>query len=99
VALLGAIVLALFVVDGAWDYVVVAAGGAVEVAESVFWFRWSQRRRAAVGVETLIGRVVEIDADGWARVNGERWRVRGALPGERGRIVAVEDLHLIVEKS
>jgi membrane protein implicated in regulation of membrane protease activity len=98
VALLAAILVAVFVTDGALDYVVIAVGLTIELAESAFWFRWSQRRRAAVGVETLVGRTIEVDADGWARIDGERWAVRGARPGERAHVVAVEGLTLVVER-
>jgi membrane protein implicated in regulation of membrane protease activity len=97
VALLAAILVAVFVTDGALDYVVIAVGASVELGESWFWWRWSRRRRAAVGVETLVGRIVAIDADGWARVDGERWRVRGAGPGERAQVVGVDGLILVVE--
>lgn len=97
-ALLAAILLAIFVTHGALDYVVVAIGLTVELAESTFWYRWSRRRRAVVGVETLVGRTVEVDADGWARVNGERWAVRGAAPGERAHVVGVDGLTLLVER-
>jgi membrane protein implicated in regulation of membrane protease activity len=99
VALLAAILVAVFVTDGAWDYVVVAVGGTIELAESTFWYRWSRRRRAAVGVETLVGRTIEIDADGWARVDGERWAVLGAGPGERAHVVGVDGLTLLVERA
>ena len=96
-ALLVAIALALFVLPDPWGFVAVAGSGVVEVGEAVFWVRWTRRRRAAVGVEALVGRVVEIDADGWARVAGERWRVRGAAPGERARIAGVDGLTLVVD--
>jgi membrane-bound ClpP family serine protease len=96
-ALVVAVLLAIFVLDGPAEWLVVAAGGAVEVGEAWFWWRWTHRRRAVVGVEALVGRVVEVDEDGWARVAGERWRVRGARPGERGRVVGLDGLTLVVE--
>lgn len=89
------IVLALFVVDGPWAPIVIAAGGAVEALEALFCFRWSKRRRPHVGVESLVGRDVDV-RDGWAHVAGERWRVRGVENG-RAEIVGVEDLTLVVE--
>jgi membrane protein implicated in regulation of membrane protease activity len=98
-ALVVGIFLALFVVDGAWDYVVIAVGGAIEVVEAGFWWRWTHGRRPAVGVETLLGRTVEVDEDGWARVAGERWRVRGAEPRESARVVGVDGLTLLVERE
>jgi len=99
VALVVGILLALFVVDGAWEYAVVAGGGAIELGEAWFWWRWSHRRRPAVGVEALLGRVVEVDDDGWVHAAGERWRVRGAAAGERARVIGVDGLTLVVEKS
>jgi membrane-bound ClpP family serine protease len=99
VALLAAILVAVFVTDGALDYVVILLGASIELGESWAWWSWSKRRRAAVGVETLVGRIVEIDADGWARVDGERWAVRGAGRGERARVVAVDGLTLVVEPA
>jgi membrane protein implicated in regulation of membrane protease activity len=93
------VLLALFVVDGAWDWVVVAGGAAIELGEAGFWWRWTHRHSAVVGVETLVGQIVEVDRDGWARVAGERWRVRGGGPGERVRVVAVDGLTLVVERN
>jgi membrane protein implicated in regulation of membrane protease activity len=97
-ALVVAVLLALFVVDGAWEYAVVATGGAVEIGEAWFWWWFTHRRPSVVGAEALLGRVVEIDDDGWARVAGERWQVRGARAGERARVVSVDGLTLVVEK-
>jgi membrane protein implicated in regulation of membrane protease activity len=99
VALVIGILLALFVLDGPWQYVAVAVGGAIEIGEAGLWWRWTHRRRAAVGVEALVGRTVTVDEDGWARVVGERWRVRGAEPGESARVVGVDGLTLIVERE
>ena len=95
-ALVVAIFLAVFVVDGAWDYVVIAAAGAIEIGEATFWWRWTHRRRPAVGVETLIGRSVEVER-GWTSVCGERWRVRGVADGP-ARIVDVDGLTLVTER-
>jgi membrane protein implicated in regulation of membrane protease activity len=95
-ALLVGILLALFVTDGAWDYVVIAVGGAIELGEAGFWWRWTHRRRPAVGVETLVGRTVEVER-GWTVVAGERWRVSGVEDGP-ARIVAVDGLTLVGER-
>ena len=104
--LLGAILLAIFVVPSPWEAPVIAAGGLWEAAEAVFWIRWSQRRRARVGAETLLGataKVVErLDPVGRVQVNGELWSARstGAGPVEPGssvRILALEALTLVVE--
>ena len=93
-----ALLLVVFVVHGAWQYAVLIGGGAVEIGEAWFWWHWTHRRRSVVGVEALLGRVVEVDDDGWARVAGERWHVRGADAGEHARVVAVDGLTLVVER-
>jgi membrane protein implicated in regulation of membrane protease activity len=97
VALVVGILLALFVLDGPWEWAAVAGGGAIELGEAWFWWRWTHRRRPAVGAEALLGVEAVVGDDGWLRVQGERWRVRGAGPGERVRVVAVDGLTLVVE--
>jgi membrane-bound serine protease (ClpP class) len=63
-----------------------------------------RRRPAASGPRTMIGAVGEVmEADGpqgWAQVQGERWRVQGARAlrlGERVRVTRVSGLTLEVE--
>ena len=98
-AFLVSVFLAVFFLDGPWQYLVVAVGGAIEIGEAALWWRWTHRRRPDVGVERLVGRTVTVDEDGWARVVGERWRVRGAEPGESARVVGVDGLTLLVERE
>jgi membrane-bound serine protease (ClpP class) len=64
----------------------------------------ARRRPLASGPATLLGAVGEVTeadgADGWAKVNGEHWRVRGAAPlrqGDRVRVRRVDGLTLDVE--
>jgi membrane protein implicated in regulation of membrane protease activity len=97
-ALLVGVLLALFVVDGPLEWVAIAGGGAVEVGEAWFWWRWSHRRRSTVGVESLVGRIARVDDDGWLRIDGERWRVRGGEPGDRVRVVGVDGLTLLARR-
>jgi membrane protein implicated in regulation of membrane protease activity len=102
VALIVALLLAVFVVPHPWGLVAVAVGALVEVGESLFWVRWSRRRRVQVGVETLIGEEGYVRAGGYVFVNGELWRAHGAEhlpPGTRVRILAVEGLALVVEPA
>lgn len=103
-ALLTAILLAVFVLPRHWGIVAVVSGGLIEGAESWFWIRWSQRRRAAVGAEALVGAIAKAATDcmpvGQVRIHGELWRARceaGAAAGEVVRVVAVDGLTLIVE--
>jgi membrane protein implicated in regulation of membrane protease activity len=84
-------------VDGAWEWAAVAGGGAVELGEAWLWWRWSHRRRPAVGVEALVGLVGEMAGDEWVRVNGELWRARGGVSGEQVRVRRVAGLTLDVE--
>jgi membrane-bound serine protease (ClpP class) len=101
-ALVVAVLLAVFVVDGPWEWVVVAGGGAIEIGEAWFWLRWTRRRRPVVGVEALVGAYGEMTDPGWVSVQGELWRARSELPleaGERVRVCAVEELTLVVERA
>jgi membrane protein implicated in regulation of membrane protease activity len=103
VALLVGILLAVFVVDGAWEWVVVGTGAAIELGETALLFWWSKRRRSVVGAEALVGRTATVAADcrpeGQVRVAGELWRARcaeGASAGEEVVVAAVDGLVLDV---
>jgi membrane protein implicated in regulation of membrane protease activity len=103
-ALVTAILLAVFVLPRHWGILAVVIGVFVEGAESWFWIRWSQRRRAAVGAEALVGATAKVVSEcmpvGQVRVRGELWRARcetGAAAGEEVRVVAVDGLTLLVE--
>ena len=82
----------------------VAAAGLLETGETYLWFRWSRRRRAAVGVEALIGRAGVATTDLWpegqVKVDGELWQARcegGADAGTRVVVTGIEGLTLTVE--
>jgi membrane-bound serine protease (ClpP class) len=53
----------------------------------------ARRRPIVTGQEALIGSVGvaldDIETDGWARINGEQWRVRSRVPIKRGQSVRV----------
>jgi membrane protein implicated in regulation of membrane protease activity len=104
--LLGAILLAVFVLPEPWGLVVVVVAAVVEVAETLFWLWYSKRRRVQVGVETLVGSVGRVVSPcrplGQIRVQGELWRARcavGADPGDEVRILALDGLTLLVEPA
>jgi membrane protein implicated in regulation of membrane protease activity len=106
VALVGAILLAVFVVPGGLDYAVVGAGAAIEIGEATFWWRWTHRRRPEVGAEALVGKVGrvvdECTPEGRVRVQGELWSARcpgGAEQGAAVRVLALEGLTLLVERT
>jgi membrane-bound serine protease (ClpP class) len=106
VILVGAILLALFVVPPPLGLALVAAGALVEVGEAAFWIWLSKRRRPQVGAETLIDAtalvVVPCRPVGQVRVHGELWQARcaeGADRGETVRVRALEGLTLVVERA
>jgi len=64
----------------------------------------NRRRPVVTGREYLIGASAEaledFEAEGWARVQGETWRVRSNAPvrrGDRLQVKAIEGLVLTVE--
>ena len=83
--------------------------GGVTAASAAFLFLVlgmlvrSRRRPVVSGREELIGApgeaLEEIEGEGWARVHGERWRVRTSTPLKRGqalRVAAIDGLVLEV---
>ncbi|MDQ3866838.1 MAG: hypothetical protein M3304_08410 [Actinomycetota bacterium] len=101
--LLGAILLAVFVLPSRWGVTAVAIAAVVEVAETAFWIRLSRRRPAEVGAEALIGAigkaVTPCRPGGTVRISGELWQARceaGVDAGERVRVVARDGLELEV---
>ena len=104
--LLGAILLAVFVLPDQWDVPVVIAAALVEIAETVFWMRYSRRRRVQMGPETLVGATGKVVTPclptGQVRVQGELWRARceeGADVGDEIRVLALDGLMLVVERA
>jgi membrane-bound serine protease (ClpP class) len=105
VLLVGAILLAVFVLPPLWGLVVVALAALVEIGEFFFWIWLSRRRGAQAGVEALVGKTARVTSacrpEGYVRVEGELWRARceaGADVGESVRIAAVEGLTLEVTR-
>ena len=101
-ALVVALLLAFFVLDGPWDVLVVVGALVLEVGEIVFWFWYSKRRRVQVGAETFIGRpavvITECRPLGQVRVDGEIWAARcdsGADVGTTVRVEGLEGLTLL----
>ena len=60
----------------------------------------SRKRAVVSGGEYLIGAVGEaladFDAEGWARVQGEQWKVRASRPVRRGQKLRVTGMHGLV---
>ncbi|TML96121.1 MAG: hypothetical protein E6G03_06195 [Actinobacteria bacterium] len=97
--LLGAILLAIFVLPSPWGIVAVAAGGFLDVAESLILLRWSRRRRAVTGGEALIGQAAVVSTPTHVRVAGELWKARSEeelVPGDEVEVTGLEGLTLRV---
>ena len=104
--LLLSLLLGVFVLEEPWNWVVVAVGATLEIAETGLFVWWSKRRKAAVGTETLVGRraVVSVDCrpHGQVRVAGEIWQARcdaGADVGDSVVVREVRGLMLVVEPA
>jgi membrane protein implicated in regulation of membrane protease activity len=99
--LLGAILLAIFVLPSPWGLLAVVAGGLLDVGESLVLLRWSRRRRAATGAEALVGRrAIVSSTPPQVRIAGELWEARSdrlLRPGEEVVVRAVDGLTLVVE--
>ena len=98
--LLGAILLAVFVLPSPWGVVAVIVGAIVEIAESALFIWWSKRRRAAVGVEALVGQKAVVATPSQVRVAGELWNARSGetlVPGTEVVVREVEGLTLVVD--
>jgi membrane protein implicated in regulation of membrane protease activity len=98
--LIGAILLAIFVLPSPWGIIAVVTGGLIDIAESLAVLKWSKRRRSPVGVEALVGRTAVVSAPTQVRVAGEIWEARSDRPlvtGEEVVVRAVEGLTLVVD--
>jgi membrane-bound serine protease (ClpP class) len=98
--LLGGILLAVFVVPWPWGIVTVAAGGLLDIGESLAFVKWSRRRRSPVGAEALVGQTAVVATSTQVRVAGELWEARSDAPlrvGEQVVVRAVDVLTLVVE--
>jgi membrane protein implicated in regulation of membrane protease activity len=98
--LLGAILLAIFVLPSPWGIVAIVAGGLIDISESVVLFKWSRRRRAVTGVEALVGETAVVSSSPTqVRVVGELWEATSDVPlvaGEEVKVTGVDGLTLRV---
>ena len=99
-----AVILAVFVVPSPWGLVLIGVAAVVEIGETFFWIWLSQRHRAKMGAETLLGAPADVVTacrpEGQVRIQGELWRARceaGADKGAWVRVVERDGLTLLVE--
>jgi membrane protein implicated in regulation of membrane protease activity len=98
--LLGAILLAIFILPSPWGIVAVIAGGLIDIVESLVLLKWTRRRKSTVGVETLVGQRGVVVTLTQVRVAGELWEARAdrvLVPGEEVVVRGVEGLTLLVD--
>ena len=105
-ALILAILLAVFFAPWPWNLLVVLAGLAIEMVELTWGLRLARRWRPQTGAEAMIGQTAEVVApcrpNGQVRVQGELWEARcpeGAGIGDSVRIEAIEGLTLVVRRA
>src|SRR5919197_2441522 len=95
--LVGAIVLAVFVLPPGWGIAAVTAGIAIEVAEVGFWIRFLRRYRIVTGAEGLVGSSAEVieacDPRGRVRFRGEIWHAECDSRAEVGEPVTITAVH------
>jgi membrane-bound serine protease (ClpP class) len=101
-----ALLLAIFVLPAPWGIVAVVVAGVLDIAETALFIAWSKRRRASVGVETLVGRTGVAVGDLWpagqVKVDGEIWQARcegGCDTGTEVVVRSVEGLTLVVDPA
>ncbi len=100
------VLLAIFVLPSPWGLVAVAIGAALDIAETCLFIWWSKRRKATVGVDSLVGKtgvaVGELWPEGQVKINGEIWKGRcagGCEAGTRVVVRAIDGLTLEVESA
>ena len=101
-----ALILALVFLPLPWALLVIALAAVLELSLWFFGIRYSRRRRAQVGVQTMIGTVGEaittLSPDGQVKVDGEIWQAHGPpeiRAGDQVRITGVKGLTLEVERA
>ena len=101
-----ALLLAIFVLPSPWGVVAVAVGATLDIAETFGFMWWSKRRKAAVGVDALVGRigiaVGELWPEGQVKIDGEIWKARcagGCDAGTQVVVRRVDGLTLVVDPA
>ncbi|HEY4824416.1 MAG TPA: NfeD family protein [Solirubrobacteraceae bacterium] len=100
------LVLALIFLPWPLSLVVIAIAAGCEATLAALGIRYARRRRAQVGVQTLIGRTAEVIAPlsplGQVKIDGVIWEARGAGAAPVGalvRITRIAGLTLEVEQT
>lgn len=100
------LILALIFLPWPWNLVAIAIAAVAELCLWIFGIRYTRRRRAQVGVQTMIGTTGEaitaLAPRGQVKVDGTIWEARaagGARVGDEVVVTSVDGLMLEVEKA
>jgi membrane protein implicated in regulation of membrane protease activity len=100
------LILALIFLPWPWSLVVIALAAVLELSLWFFGVRYSRRRRAQVGVQTMIGTLGEavtaLAPHGQVKIDGEIWEAEAsgnARAGDAVRVTGIHGLTLDVEKA
>ena len=100
------LILALIFLPWPWDLVAIGVAAVFEILLAVFGIGYSRRRRAQVGVQTMVGTLGEalttLAPRGQVKIDGEIWEARaehGARAGDTVRVKRVDGLTLEVEQA
>lgn len=100
------LLLAIFVLPDGWEVPVIVGFGLLEIVETAYTWRLSQRWRPAIGPETLAGALGRAVTDcrpmGTVRVQSEAWQARcdlGVAADEPIRVISRDGLVLVVEPT
>jgi membrane-bound serine protease (ClpP class) len=96
VALIIAILLAIFLIPWPWGILAVLAALVLEIFE-IRWGLRLARGRAQVGVETLVGKrgraATDLEPRGQVFIDGARWAARSSRAVHSGTTVEVREVH------
>ena len=100
------LILALLFLPLPWNLIVIVIAAVLELSLWFFGVRYSRRRRATVGVETMVGMLGQaistVAPTGQVKVDGAIWEARShddVRPGDTVRVTAIDGLTLEVEKE
>jgi membrane protein implicated in regulation of membrane protease activity len=101
------LILALLFLPWPWSLAAIAAAAVFEVSLAVFGIGYSRRRRAQVGVQTMVGTlgqaITTLAPNGQVKIDGEIWEARAKAQGVRAgdtiRVKRVDGLTLEVEPA
>jgi membrane-bound serine protease (ClpP class) len=96
VALIIALLLAIFLIPWPWGVLVVVAALGLEVLE-IRWGLRLARGRSQVGIETLVGKrgraATDLEPRGQVFIDGARWAARSSRAVRSGTTVEVREVH------